>query len=145
MLLRIGINLGDILIEGDDILGDGVNVAARLEGIAEPGGICISSSAYEQVQGKVDTEFTDVGEQGLKNISRPVRAYAVARNEAGLRAHGSAANSSHGSAPRLSIVVLPFANLGGDSEQEYFVDGVTESLTTDLSRAQGTFQQPKRP
>src|SRR5437588_6260178 len=77
MLLRIGINLGDILIEGDDILGDGVNIAARLEGIAEPGGICISSSAYDQVRAKVAVEFADLGEQRLKNISRPVRVYAV--------------------------------------------------------------------
>ena len=77
MLFRIGINLGDILIEGDDILGDGVNIAARLEGIAEPGGICISSSAYDQVRGKVAVEFTDLGEQSLKNIARPVRVYAV--------------------------------------------------------------------
>src|SRR6201987_2371504 len=77
MLFRIGINLGDILIEGDDILGDGVNVAARLEGIAEPGGVCISSSAYEQVKGKVAIEFADLGEQVLKNIARPIRAYAV--------------------------------------------------------------------
>src|SRR5450755_4013188 len=77
MLFRIGINLGDILIEGDDILGDGVNVAARLEGIADPGGICISSSAYEQVRGKVAVEFIDLGDQALKNIARPVRAYAV--------------------------------------------------------------------
>ena len=83
MLFRIGINLGDILIEGDDILGDGVNVAARLEGIAEPGGICISSSAYDQVRGKVAVEFADLGEQSLKNIARPVRAYAVVRD--GLR------------------------------------------------------------
>ena len=82
MLFRIGINLGDILIEGDDILGDGVNVAARLEGIAEPGGICISSSAYDQVRGKVAVEFTDLGEQNLKNIARPVRAYAVGRDDA---------------------------------------------------------------
>src|SRR6201995_4596171 len=77
MLFRIGINLGDILIEGDDILGDGVNIAARLEGIAEPGGICISSSVYEQVRGKVSVDFTDLGEQTLKNIARPIRAYAV--------------------------------------------------------------------
>src|SRR6516165_5223360 len=77
MLFRIGINLGDILIDGDDILGDGVNVAARLEGIAEPGGICISSSAYEQVQGKVEVEFADLGEQRLKNIDRPLRVYAA--------------------------------------------------------------------
>jgi len=77
MLFRIGINLGDILIEGDDILGDGVNVAARFEGTAEPGGICISASAYEQVRGKVPVDFADLGEHYLKNISRPMRAYAV--------------------------------------------------------------------
>src|SRR5436853_2308360 len=77
MVFRIGINLGDILIEGEDILGDGVNVAARLEGIAEPGGICVSSSAYDQVRGKVAVEFVDLGEQTLKNIARPIRAYAV--------------------------------------------------------------------
>jgi len=134
MLYRIGINLGDILIEGEDILGDGVNVAARLEGIAEPGGICISSSAYEQVRGKVPVEFTDLGEQTLKNIARPIRAYAVGL---GANAHQIAPLPS--SAPRLSIVVLPFTNLGGDPEQEYFVDGVTESLTTDLSRISGAF------
>ena len=134
MLFRIGINLGDILIDGDDILGDGVNVAARLEGIAEPGGICISSSAYEQVRGKVPVDFTDLGEQALKNISRPIRVYAV-----GLSANIDRAIPPLSSAPHLSIVVLPFANIGGDPEQEYFVDGVTESLTTDLSRISGAF------
>jgi TolB-like protein/Flp pilus assembly protein TadD len=134
MLFRIGINLGDILIEGDDILGDGVNVAARLEGVAEPGGICISSSAYDQVRGKVSVEFTDLGEQALKNIARPIRAYAV-----GLSANAHQTASLPASAPRLSIVVLPFANIGGDPEQEYFVDRVTESLTTDLSRISGAF------
>ena len=107
MLYRIGVNLGDILIDGDDILGDGVNVAARLEGIAEPGGICISASAYDQVRGKVAVEFADLGEQSLKNIARPVRAYAVVRN--GLRSNtqdgGTMAIPT--SAPRLSIVVLP--------------------------------------
>src|SRR5580692_773682 len=77
MLFRIGINLGDVLIEGDDIIGDGVNIAARLEGIAEAGGICISSSAYDQVRGKVGAEFTDLGEQSLKNIAGPIRAYAI--------------------------------------------------------------------
>jgi hypothetical protein len=130
MLFRIGINLGDILIEGDDILGDGVNVAARLEGIAEPGGICISSSAYEQVSGKVAIEFTELGEQTLKNIARPIRAYAV-----GLGANTDRAVSPLSFAPPLSLVVLPFANIGGDPE----VDGVTESLTTDLSRIRGAF------
>ncbi len=134
MLFRIGINLGDILIEGDDILGDGVNVAARLESIAEPGGICISSSAYEHVRGKVPVDFTDLGEQTLKNIARPIRAYAVGVSA---NAHQTAPPSSP--APRLSIVVLPFTNIGGDPEQEYFVDGVTESLTTDLSRISGAF------
>src|SRR5258706_11192680 len=84
MLLRMGINLGDILIEGDDILGDGVNVAARLEGIADPGGICISSSAYEQVHSKVTVDFADLGDQNLKNIARPVKAYAVVRDGRGL-------------------------------------------------------------
>ena len=138
MLFRIGINLGDILIEGDDILGDGVNIAARLEGIAEPGGICISSSAYDQVRGKVAVEFADLGEQKLKNIAHPVRAYAVVRAEFRLSNDVKTPIISH-SAPRLSIVVLPFANIGGDPEQEYFVDGVTESLTTDLSRMRGSF------
>src|ERR1700674_1383576 len=120
MLFRIGINLGDILIEGDDILGDGVNVAARLEGIAEPGGICISSSAYDQVRGKVAVEFTDLGEQTLKNIARPVRAYAVVRDRL-VSGTGNRATAAPGaaSAPRLSIVVLPFANIGGDPEQDY--------------------------
>jgi TolB-like protein/class 3 adenylate cyclase len=138
MQFRIGINLGDILIEGDDILGDGVNVAARLEGIAEPGGICISSSAYDQVRGKVDVEFADLGEQNLKNIARPVRTYAVKRNGLGLNKQSGAMPHTP-SAPRLSIVVLPFANIGGDPEQDYFSDGVTESLTTDLSRIAGSF------
>src|SRR5215468_10139159 len=134
MLFRIGINLGDILIEDEDILGDGVNIAARLESIAEPGGICISSSAYEQVRGKVPVDFTDLGEQTLKNIARPIRAYAVCLSA---NAHQTAPLPS--SAPHLSIVVLPFANIGGDPEQDYFVDGVTESLTTDLSRIHGAF------
>jgi TolB-like protein/class 3 adenylate cyclase len=138
MLFRIGINLGDILIQGDDILGDGVNIAARLEGIAEPGGIRVSSSAYDQVRGKVAIEFTDLGEQSLKNIARPVRAYAVVPDGPGPGTQGGATPSPL-SAPHLSIVVLPFANIGGDPEQEYFVDGVTESLTTDLSRMIGSF------
>jgi TolB-like protein/class 3 adenylate cyclase len=138
MLFRIGINLGDILIQGDDILGDGVNIAARLEGVAKAGGICISSSAYEQVRGKVAVEFADLGEQSLKNIARPVRAYAVVRDGLGVGTNGFTTPISP-SAPRLSIVVLPFVNIGGDPEQDYFVDGVTDSLTTDLSRISGSF------
>lgn len=136
---RIGINIGDIIIDGDDIFGDGVNVAARLEGIAEPGGICISSSAYEQVHGKVTAEFDDLGEQTLKNIARPIRAYALVQDEFDARRRRESTTLSSPLAPRLSMVVLPFANIGSDPEQEYFVDGVTESLTTDLSRINGAF------
>src|SRR5215831_8647295 len=137
--LRVGVNIGDVIVEPHDIFGDGVNIAARLEGIAEPGGICISSSTYDQVRGKVGIEFADLGEQNLKNIDRPVRAYALVRDEPSLATKGGSTTPSPPSAPRLSIVVLPFANIGGDPEQEYFADGVTESLTTDLSRISGTF------
>src|SRR5690349_12995899 len=137
--LRVGVNIGDVIVEPHDIFGDGVNVAARLESIAEPGGICISSSAYDQVRGKVGVEFTDLGEQNLKNIARPVRAYAVAREGLSPVTKVGSTTPSSLSAPRLSMVVLPFANIGGDPEQDYFVDGVTESLTTDLSRINGSF------
>ena len=137
--LRAGVNIGDVIVEPHDIFGDGVNIAARLEGIADPGGICISSSTYDQVRGKVGIEFADLGEQNLKNIDRPVRAYAVVRDKPSLATKGGSTTPSPPSAPRLSIVVLPFANIGGDPEQDYFVDGVTESLTTDLSRINGSF------
>jgi TolB-like protein/class 3 adenylate cyclase len=136
---RVGINIGDVIVEPHDIFGDGVNIASRLEGIAEPGGICISSAAYDQVQGKVGVEFADLGEQNLKNIARPVRAYAVVREGSSPARLAEGARSVSPSPPRLSIVVLPFANIGGDPEQDYFVDGVTESLTTDLSRISGSF------
>jgi adenylate cyclase len=139
MLFRIGINLGDILIEGDDILGDGVNIAARLEGIAEPGGICISSSAYDQVRGKVAVEFADLGEQRLKNIERLVRAYA-AKAEVQLGTIASSVPSqSEAERPlslpdKPSIAVLPFQNMSGDPEQEYFADGMVEDIIAALSR-----------
>src|SRR5262249_29877105 len=107
--------------------------------IAEPGGICISSSAYDYVRGKVGVEFADLGEQNLKNITHPVRAYAVVREELSSASRIERTRPGADSAPRLSIVVLPFANLSGDPEQDYFVDGVTESLTTDLSRISGSF------
>jgi adenylate cyclase len=145
MLFRIGINLGDILIEGDDILGDRVNIAARLEGIAEPGGICISASAYDQVCGKVAIEFADLGEQRLKNIERPVRVYAVKSS-----GHpGTAASQTASSHPEVqkplplpdkpSIAVLPFQNMSGDPEQEYFADGMVEEIITALSRNKQLF------
>ena len=131
---RVGINLGDVVVEDDgDLMGDGVNVAARLEGIAEPGGICLSGAAYDQVRGKIDIAAQDRGQQHLKNIAEPVQVYALSP------AHPAAAAPHTAVAPRLSIVVLPFVNLGGNSEQDYFVDGVTESLTTDLSRIPGAF------
>ncbi len=136
---RVGINIGDVIVEPHDIFGDGVNIAARLESIAEPGGICISSSAYEHVRGKVGAEFVDMGEQNLKNIDRPVRAYATVRDGPSPATQTGRTRPDPFSPPRLSIVVLPFASLSGDPEQDYFVDGVTESLTTDLSRIRGLF------
>jgi TolB-like protein/Flp pilus assembly protein TadD len=136
---RVGINIGDVIADPHDIFGDGVNIAARLEGISDPGGICISSSAYDQVRGKVGVEFVDLGEQSLKNIALPVRAYAVVRDGAAPATQAEGIRPGPLSPPRLSMVVLPFANLSGDPEQDYFVDGVTESLTTDLSRISGSF------
>jgi TolB-like protein/class 3 adenylate cyclase len=149
ILYRIGVNLGDVLIEDEDILGDGVNVATRLEGICEPGAVCVSALAYEHIQGRVSANFSDIGEQSLKNILRRVRAYALspaAVAEAKVEEPAPAGVSSsfapasvRGEPPRLSLVVLPFANIGGDPAQDYFVDGVTDSLTTDLSRIRGAF------
>ncbi|MCS3495560.1 TolB-like protein/class 3 adenylate cyclase/Tfp pilus assembly protein PilF [Bradyrhizobium japonicum] len=136
---RVGVNIGDVIVEPHDIFGDGVNIAARLESIAEPGGICISSAAYDQIRDKVEVEFADLGEQNLKNIDRPVRAYAVLQEGPNLPVQADRARPAVLPAPRLSIVVLPFMNLGGDTEQDYFVDGVTENLTTDLSRISGAF------
>lgn len=134
---RVGVNIGDVIVEPHDIFGDGVNIAARLEGIADSGSICISSAAHDQVRGKVGIEFVDLGELTLKNIARPVRAFAPARDG---YAFGRAERAKPDSPlpRRLSIVVLPFANLSGDPAQDYFVDGVTESLTTDLSRISGS-------
>jgi TolB-like protein/class 3 adenylate cyclase len=134
---RVGIHLGDVVVEGDDLLGDGVNIAARLEGIAEPGAICLSGDAYHQIRGKVDLIVRDLGEQQLKNIAEPVRIYGFPpANSAPPIASGTATSAR---IPRLSIVVLPFANLGRDKKQDYFVDGITENLTTDLSRIPGAF------
>jgi len=138
--LRIGIHLGDVVEESDgDLMGDGVNIAARLEGIAAPGGICLSEDAYRQVRDRLKEEFVDLGDRALKNIARPVRVYSVKTGSGASAPAPQASIPEKPGPPRLSIVVLPFANLGGDPEQEYFVDGVTESLTTDLSRISGSF------
>ena len=175
---RIGINLGDVIVEPNDIYGDGVNVAARLEGLADPGGLCISHTTYDQVRDKVPYPFVDRGEQAVKNISRPVRVYALSAGVvASLPSLGSTAEASRSSryrisrallaafvagivlvagglwfgiksarAPhsaadtsRFSMVVLPFANLSGNSAQDYLADAITEGLTTVLSRAKGAF------
>ena len=132
---RIGIHLGDVVEESDgDLMGDGVNIAARIEGVCEPGAICLSEDAYRQVKGRLDLAVSDLGPTQLKNIAEPIRVYSL---EVGKPAQGRPASApahEKSAAPRLSLVVLPFANIGGDPEQEHFVDGVTESLTTDLSR-----------
>jgi len=122
---RVGVNFGELILDGGDFWGDGVNIAARLEALAEPGGICVSGRVQEDAQGKLDAAFEDVGEQQLKNIARPVRVYRV-RFDA--PAHCTVA------AGGLSIAVLPFQNLSGDPEQEHFADGVVEEITTALSR-----------
>jgi adenylate cyclase len=129
MLFRIGINLGDILIEGDDILGDGVNVAARLESIAEPGGICVSDDTYRQVLGKVSAQFVDDGEQQLKNISRRVRVYRLLPLGAANKIRPQLAVPD-----KPSIAVLPFDNMSEVSDDIYFADGIAEDIITELSR-----------
>jgi adenylate cyclase len=134
---RIGIHLGDVLIEGEDILGDGVNIAARLEGIAEPGGICISEDTFRQVRGKVEVEFADQGEQSLKNIARPLRVYSVGLSSAARQPISPTAALPLPDKP--SIAVLPFANMSGDPEQEYFADGMVEEIITALSRIRWLF------
>jgi TolB-like protein/class 3 adenylate cyclase len=139
ILYRIGVNLGDVLIEGDDILGDGVNIAARLEGLCQPGGVLISGTAHDHVRGKIDVHFVDLGDKDLKNVVRPVRVYALKSASENTASAPYAPTPNDQERPRLSIVVLPFVNMSGDSEQEYFVDGVTESLTTDLSRIRESF------
>ncbi len=179
IVFRIGIHLGDVVEESDgDLMGDGVNIAARLEGIAEPGAICLSEDAYWQVKGRLDLAVTDLGPTQLKNIAEPVRVYSLrsrqarageaprrrrsrpsrrsvragaarrrdrrARRDRGRRVvfprrNRTLAIATGADAAHLSIVVLPFANLSGDPTQDYFADGITENLTTDLSRLRGSF------
>ena len=178
IVFRIGVHLGDVMVEGDDLYGDGVNVAARLEGLAAPGGVCISQQAFDQVETKLDLAYEDLGEQQVKNIARPVRTYRVRRD--GQRPSGAATPKRHGPnkarmfgagsvallivagvaagwwqpwksevepaaiermaqplADKPSIAVLPFNNMSGDPEQEYFADGMTEDLITDLAKISG--------
>jgi len=140
---RIGVNLGDVIVEEHDIFGDGVNVAARLEALAEPGGICISRMVRDQIRDKLSYLFEDMGEQSVKNITRPIRVYAwrpdALTDLRALSVRRVLSPSPPARAPRLSIVVLPFANLSNDPEQQYFADGITDDLTTDLSRISGSF------
>src|SRR6202047_2882528 len=129
---RMGINVGDIIIEDGDIFGDGVNIAARLEALAEPGGICLSGAAHEQVRDRLDIAFVDLGEQQVKNITRPVRTYGAV-----LGASSRAATPVSAPLPlpdKPSLAVLPFQNMTGDTEQEYFVDGMVEEITTAIAR-----------
>ena len=149
LVFRMGLHLGDLIVDGDDLYGDGVNIAARLEAEAPAGGIVISRTVHEAVAGRLKATFEDLGSLALKNIERPVQAFSVkwepsdwpvatpVPSKATEPAPLKEAALAKSDPPRLSIVVLPFANIGGDPELEYFVDGVTESLTTDLSRMSG--------
>ncbi|SHM28535.1 adenylate/guanylate cyclase domain-containing protein [Bradyrhizobium lablabi] len=140
---RIGIHVGDIIVDDNDIFGDGVNIAARLEGIAEPGGVCISDDAQRQVRGKVDFAFEDMGPQNLKNIVEPMRAWRLRMNASGSAAAPIEPSVESTQALALpdkpSIAVLPFQNMSGDPEQEYFADGMVEEITTALSRFKWLF------
>src|ERR1700744_260943 len=136
--LRIGVNLGEVIVGADgDLFGDGINIAVRLEGVADPGGILISEKVYSEVEAKLDTGFEDRGEQQLKNIAKPVRAFAVR-----VGVHGALIDRLS-AAPSLpdkpSIAVLPFQNMSGDPEQEYFADGMVEEILTALSRSRWLF------
>jgi len=133
IVLRIGINLGDVMVEGSDLYGDGVNIAARLEAIAEPGGILVSGTAHEHIKNKIKVGFDDLGSQTLKNIAEPVRAYRVTGTPAVTVAASKPATD------KPSIAVLPFTNMSGDPDQQYFSDGITEDIITELSRFHGLF------
>jgi adenylate cyclase len=142
---RIGINLGDVISEDDDIFGDGVNVAARLQELAEPGGICVSGAIRDQAGDRLGVEFEDLGEQSVKNLTRPIRVFRVCLDEHGTAAAPARANVSRPKSlvstvtDKPSIAVLPFVNMSGDPEQEFFADGLTEDIITALSRFRDLF------
>jgi adenylate cyclase len=133
IVLRVGVNLGDVMVEGSDLYGDGVNIAARLEASADPGGVLVSGSVFDYVRNKIKASFEDLGPQTLKNIAEPVRAYRVAGTP---RVSVVAPKPS---ADKPSIAVLPFTNMSGDPEQAYFSDGITEDIITELSRFRSLF------
>jgi len=143
MRFRIGIYVGDIIVRGDNLFGDAVNIAARLEALAEPGGICVSRAVRDQVRDKLPYRFEDMGEQSVKNIARPVRVYALSKGMAALPLAAVTGGTDDllipPKTPSLSIVVLPFTNLSNDPEQDYFAEAITEDLTTDLSRIADSF------
>ena len=141
MEFRIGINLGDVMIEGDDIYGDGINVAARLERISEPGGLCISATVFEHVRDRIPHDFEDLGEHSVKNITRPVRVYRVPLAEKGspTAAPGTATGGGLELPDRPSIAVLPFENVSQDPAEDYFPDGITDDIITELSRRRDLF------
>src|SRR3954454_8750487 len=141
IVFRIGINVGDIIIENEDIFGDGVNVAARVEAEGEPGGVYLSANAYEQIRSKTSFAFDDRGERQLKNIDRPIRVYSVRRAEPNVAALVKKADTAKPLPlpDKPSIAVLPFQNMSGDPEQEYFADGMVEDIITALSRFRSLF------
>lgn len=138
IVLRVGLNLGDVIVEGSDIYGDGVNVAARLEALADPGGICLSGAIHQQVERSLPFAFRDLGDQSLKNIARPVRVYSVVHDKKAGGVSHTVTQTRHAPS-KPSIAVLPFANMSGDPEQEYFSDGITEDIITDLSQVSAIF------
>src|ERR1700757_3413925 len=134
---RIGVNVGDVVVQGKDIFGDGVNVAARLESIAAPGGIMISGSVRDHIGNRLDLAFEDMGEQSLKNIDRPIRVYRICLDTSAASGTKDKKTAQHERVEKPAIAVLPFNNMSGDPEQEYFSDGITEDIITDLSKVSG--------